>query len=535
MKRYLKTPSICLAALLFLAPSAPAQEAPLTGLEDAIIAAAAGARPKTVCVLGLAGSGSGAVIDAKGTTVTNAHVAAGARYAVLLYADGARRLARRRGIDYQNDLAIYELVEPLKEDLPFFEIAEDKPAAGAAVLALGYPGGPKSTPAPTLSFGLVRDGSGPGAVNGFLDYSGALTSDLPIFPGNSGGPMFDTRGLFLGINGAVNLDGSAAYTIPAETVRDRLKRLRRGLALLPGGRSIDTEKNPILRRLFGRFDAFARQVMEPRLRPQTRERRPGLELERALPKAPARKSSDKLARNAQKTERNQRLARDFAETAKVGRACARRLVDDTGAVEAYATVIDGRYAVAVLSRLDPTRAQRFKDGGRAKVVATDPKQNLALLELSRPVDAPKRADAAPPVGSWVLTPGFDQPAAVGVLSVGERAVRARVLGGGMPAPLKRALALAERLAKALRQTEISALLEQMRKSFEMRDSYMRGNAPRSYRKALSHDSPLAPSQIGLPLIDSRGRLLGVNVANAHFGTSYAVSLAELERSFSQLR
>ena len=50
----------------------------------------------------------------------------------------------------------------------------------------------------------------------------------------------------------------------------------------------------------------------------------------------------------------------------------------------------------------------------------------------------------------------------------------------------------------------------------------------------AHDAPLAPSEIGLPLVDRRGRLIGINVSNAHFGTSYALGVKALAKAFPQL-
>src|SRR5438552_991090 len=95
-----------LAALALSFPAARAEDE--KALEARVVKIAHFARARTPVVYGAIGLGSGAVVDAKGTVVTNAHVVVGARIAIVELADGRRWVARRRGIDLERDLAVLE-------------------------------------------------------------------------------------------------------------------------------------------------------------------------------------------------------------------------------------------------------------------------------------------------------------------------------------------------------------------------------------------------------------------------------------------
>lgn len=501
-------------------------------LQKRFIKIAKEASPKTVCVLGVAGSGTGAVISAEGLVVTNAHVAAVSRYAVLLFSDGTKRLAKRHGIDYGRDLAFYKLVKKPSEPLPFFELAEKSPEFGSWIAAIGYPGGPRSTAAPTFSIGVARKGKGPGNVNGMLNYSDAITSDAPLFPGNSGGPMVDLQGRLAGINGAVNLQGTASYSIPIARVRQRMKQLRDGVIMLPQGQTINIQKNFIARGLFKLIDSNIKRMMEQRINGTA----PKLPSTQGVPSMPNFKESDDLAKRALKTPRIKQLNNALGVAQAAAESVLLTLQDGQGKDLAFATVVSKRYAITVASRIGNRKALTIKGHGQARVIDVDSAQNIALIKLPKAMKAlPWRQSI--PVGSLVFSGGsYQTPGALSALSrpVNGRQAAAMSQSGGFPAPIQSALDSAKKLAKRFNIKVIEELVDQMLKSTEARGAYMKGNAPRGFRSVLSHDSPLAPSQIGGPLVDKAGRLVGVNVANAHFGTSYAVGVKDVLRSFPQI-
>ena len=508
------------------------------------------ASKKTVCVIGVVGSGTGAVIEGDGTTVTNAHVAAASPYAILMFADGRKVLAKRHGIDYRRDLAILRPVELPVAPLPHFELADKRPPAGTVIVGVGYPGGPRSTADPAFCVGVVTGDKGPANVNGMLDYGDAIRSDLPLFPGNSGGPCVDLQGRLVGINGAVDLQGSASFSVPIETVHDRRERLHAGLSLLPGNQQIDARRNPIVKLFRDQFDRLVLDMMKQRLNPKQGGDNPLLELLKGsqgsgdkrgrAPKPPAagpvHVESDELALRARRSRRQALLRPLVAGALEAARSAVIPLLNEDGRILGFATAITRRHAVAPLDRVGDRRTFRSAEL-TLKLVAVDRSQGVALLVASKRLSPLEPGlDTAP--GTIVATPAGPRGIA-GVLSVRQRpvsAARAGAIanGGGLPAPIRDLLLRAKALAKRLGSKELAQLADQILNSTKAREQYMRGNRPRGYRGVLSHDAPLAPSEIGLPLVDRRGRLVGVNLSNAHFGTSYALGIKALARAFPQL-
>jgi S1-C subfamily serine protease len=150
--------STLLVLILATLGVARAQEA--RDLEASLVHLAERARERTVLIYGVIGLGSGAIVDPSGVVVTNAHVVAGARYAMVQWPDGTTGLARQRGIDYTRDLAVLEPVEPQPRRLAF-TLAPAVPAEGTWVVALGYPGGLQTTGSPTVSLGRVLGRAAP--------------------------------------------------------------------------------------------------------------------------------------------------------------------------------------------------------------------------------------------------------------------------------------------------------------------------------------------------------------------------------------
>lgn len=157
--------------------------------------------------------GSGFVWDAAGRVVTNHHVVAAGSAPRLTYADGARVSARVVADSPEADLAILEPVGPV----PFRRPAERAEALpGQRVVALGNPGGR----------GLTRSEGAVTALGRLVSSGGTLLPNMiettvPLVPGNSGGPLFDCDGRFVGLNAAAVLTPGgtqAAYSIPAATV-----------------------------------------------------------------------------------------------------------------------------------------------------------------------------------------------------------------------------------------------------------------------------------------------------------------------------
>lgn len=128
---------------------------------------------------------------------------------------------------------------------------------------------------------------------------------------------------------------------------------------------------------------------------------------------------------------------------------------------------DGTQGVALL-RLDPTRAP-------------------AGLAMGRSADLV--------VGQMVACAGIDgQPLAAGVVSATAREVR--------------------KSDEAMGQNFLLALFSDGTNQGHLRD----------YPGVIQHDGPLLPEQLGCPLIDGQGRLVGINVATPWRGSTHAIPI-----------
>lgn len=139
--------------------------------------------------------GTGFIVDAKGTVVTNYHVVAKADSITVTMSDGTKLPAKMMGGDEKTDLAVLK-VESDKA-LPYVTFGDAaKVRVGQPVMAVGNPFGLGGTVTTGIVSARGRDiQSGP-----FDDY---IQTDAAINRGNSGGPLFDMDGKVIGINTAI--------------------------------------------------------------------------------------------------------------------------------------------------------------------------------------------------------------------------------------------------------------------------------------------------------------------------------------------
>jgi S1-C subfamily serine protease len=144
------------------------------------------------------GTGSGVVVSADGLVLTNHHVIDGLDTINVRFANGSQRAARLLGTDPVGDISVLEIIDA--RDLPHVDLAPaDALVVGGDVVAIGNPFGLGDLDdVPTLTQGVL---SAARIVRG--DYTDAVQGDAPVNPGNSGGPLFDSRGRLLGINGQI--------------------------------------------------------------------------------------------------------------------------------------------------------------------------------------------------------------------------------------------------------------------------------------------------------------------------------------------
>lgn len=184
------------------------------------------------------GVGSGVIVSADGTVLTNAHVVDEATRITAITADNQRFEAKLVGIDKPSDLAVLKIEA---QNLPFLSLGNsDAVRVGDIVLAIGNPLGiGQSVTAGIISAKGRRTGLAYGGADSFEDF---LQTDAPINRGNSGGALVNLEGQLIGINSQIlSSPGSGggnigiAFSIPsnmAKNIMDQLianGRVRRGL------------------------------------------------------------------------------------------------------------------------------------------------------------------------------------------------------------------------------------------------------------------------------------------------------------------
>ena len=145
-----------------------------------------------------AGVGSGLVVASDGLILTNSHVVNGASAIDVQMADGQKSAARVIGEDPHSDIAVLRTDVHLKAPaLSFFDSKSIRP--GQLAIAIGNPLGFEQT----VTAGVVSaTGRSMRSQTGRL-IDDVIQTDAALNPGNSGGPLVDSKGRVVGINTAV--------------------------------------------------------------------------------------------------------------------------------------------------------------------------------------------------------------------------------------------------------------------------------------------------------------------------------------------
>ena len=166
--------------------------------------------------------GSGVIVDAMGTIVTNQHVIAGADSIRVSLADGRIADAKVVGQDPDTDIAILALEIG---DLPIMPMGRsDTLRVGDIVLAIGNPYGLSQT----VTQGIVS-ATGRGQL-GLATFENFIQTDAAINLGNSGGALIDAHGDLVGINTAVlnrayGGPEGIGFAIPVNLVRGVMEQI----------------------------------------------------------------------------------------------------------------------------------------------------------------------------------------------------------------------------------------------------------------------------------------------------------------------
>ncbi|MHB9149430.1 MAG: S1C family serine protease [Thermoleophilia bacterium] len=161
--------------------------------------------------------GSGVIISADGYILTNRHVIEGADTIKVTLFDGRSFDGRVVGSDGRDDLALIKV--EADGDLTVAPLGDsDAIDAGEWVMALGNPLGFEYS----VTVGVV---SGKGRELPSTNFADFIQTDAAIYPGNSGGPLFDLAGEVIGINTAVIPDTNLGFAVPINTAKEILPQL----------------------------------------------------------------------------------------------------------------------------------------------------------------------------------------------------------------------------------------------------------------------------------------------------------------------
>jgi S1-C subfamily serine protease len=203
------------------------------------------------------GSGSGVIITPDGYILTNDHVVRGAKRLTATLEDGTSFDAALIGTDPATDLA---LIRAGDSSLPYAAMGDSSALrVGQLVIAIGNPFGFQST----VSTGVVsalgralRSGDGRLIEN-------IIQHTAPLNPGNSGGPLVDSRGRVVGINTAIiAIAQGIGFSIPSDTAKWVVSQLLTLGRVRRGHLGISAQLRPLSRRLVRFYQLGAESGVE---------------------------------------------------------------------------------------------------------------------------------------------------------------------------------------------------------------------------------------------------------------------------------
>jgi len=205
---------------------------------------------------GAEGAGSGVILPPAGFVLTSNHVAEGGGLEVVL-TDGRCFDAQLIGADPDTDLAVVRISDG---GLPAAELGDSEALrVGQLAIAIGNPLGFQSTVSAGVISALGRTLRGQGGR--LID--NVIQTDVALNPGNSGGPLVDSRGRVIGINTAmIYMAQGLSFAVPINTARWVVSELVMHGRVRRAYLGIGAQSRPVNRRLQHSLGLKAASVVE---------------------------------------------------------------------------------------------------------------------------------------------------------------------------------------------------------------------------------------------------------------------------------